>query len=232
MEGVAQARQVLRGTWHLLVANRWAVLLFAALAAGAGLLLFPHDAVLLAQIHFWPPAQEAEARRLADFFGTWGDYLTYNLPLALALWLFGAWKKNSACRRLAIICFLGATFAGVADDCLRLTLGRPRPDAHLPDGFYGLPDAWSARFESFPSGHAAAVFGTAFSLLVSDLSLGIVTTVYALLVIWARMELYRHYSSDIVVGSMIGISVGLLVGLGAKVRLPRRSLRLSPPAPA
>jgi membrane-associated phospholipid phosphatase len=35
------------------------------------------------------------------------------------------------------------------------------------------------------------------------------------------MELYRHYPSDIVVGSIIGAYFGLIVGFGAKLRLPR-----------
>jgi len=55
-------------------------------------------------------------------------------------------------------------------------------------------------------------------LLVTDLPLGLLTTAVALGVVWARMELYRHYPSDVVVGSIIGIYFGLLVGFGTKVR--------------
>jgi len=40
-------------------------------------------------------------------------------------------------------------------------------------------------------------------------------------VVWARMELDRHYPSDVAVGSVIGIYFGLLVGLGARVRRAR-----------
>ena len=60
------------------------------------------------------------------------------MPLALAIWLYGVGTKSSAWRRVAVICFLGATLAGLFDDFFRLTLGRPRPDtlahAHLSDG--------------------------------------------------------------------------------------------------
>ena len=194
-------------------------MLAAALVLGA--LIWPHDQALLAKIHFWRGEQEDTARQIAWFLGTWGDYPTYNLPLALAIWLYGVGTKSSAWRRVAVICFLGATLAGLFDDFFRLTLGRPRPDAHMPDGFYGITYAFRGGFQSFPSGHAAAVFGAAAALIVTDLPLGLLTTAFALAVVWARMELDRHYPSDVVVGSIIGIYFGLLVGFGAKLRLPR-----------
>jgi membrane-associated phospholipid phosphatase len=192
------------------------------LVIALALLLFPLDQRGLAWFHSCPFFQGSSARRVASFFGTWGDYLTYNVPLALVLWLYGLGAKSSAWRRIAVICFLGATLAGVFDDCFRLTLGRPRPDAHFPDGFYGFPADLSGGFQSFPSGHAAAVFGASMSLLVTHRPWGIVTLAYALVVIWARLELYRHYPSDVVVGSMVGVCIGLLVGYGAKIRFAAR----------
>jgi len=186
-----------------------------------GALVWPHDRQLLETVHWWCRGEKNFALQLAAFFGTWGDYLTYNVPLSLVIWLYGVATKNSTWRRVAVICFLGATLAGLFDDCFRLTLGRPRPDAHKPDGFYGITYAFSGGFQSFPSGHAAAVFGAAAALLVTDLPLGLITTAFALGVVWARLEIYRHYPSDVIVGSLIGIYFGLMVGLGAKQRLPR-----------
>ncbi len=218
---VAQGRTIARGCWFLFRARKLLVLGVLAGAFVLGLLIFPHDAALLAKIHFWRGRQEDVARCIAWFLGTWGDYPTYNVPLALVLWLYGVVTQSSAWRRVAVICFLGATLAGLFDDCFRLTLGRPRPDAHKPDHFYGITYAFSGGFQSYPSGHAAAVFGTAAALVVTDLPLGVLTTAFALGVVWARMELNRHYPSDVAVGSVIGITFGLLVGLGAKLRLPR-----------
>jgi membrane-associated phospholipid phosphatase len=217
----AQARTVLRGTWHLV---RRRLFLSAALFAGAlalGAAVWPHDQTWLRELQSWPGDREKIARQISWYLGTWGDYPTYNLPLALALWLYGVWRKSRAWRRLAVVCLLGATLAGLFDDCFRLTLGRPRPDSGVPDGFYGLSHAFKGGFQSFPSGHAASVFGAAAALLVVDLPLGLITTAYALGVVWARMELSRHYPSDVVVGSAIGIYFGLMTGLGAKLRLPR-----------
>jgi membrane-associated phospholipid phosphatase len=64
---------------------------------------------------------------------------------------------------------------------------------------------------------------------VTDLPLGIVTTIFAFAVVWARMELDRHYPSDVVVGAIIGIYFGLMVGFGAKTCSPR-SLPATQPA--
>jgi membrane-associated phospholipid phosphatase len=236
MASAAQGRTILCGFWYLISKGRLGGPLPAILAIGLAWLLFPRDEALLAEIHRWPGPQDALAERIAWLLGKGGDYPTYNLPLALVFWFYGVWKKSSGWRRIAVICFLGATLAGGLDDCLRLTLGRPRPDAHMPDGFYGLPAAFYGRFESFPSGHAAAVFGTAMALIVTDFWLGVAATVFALAVIWARLELYRHYPSDVAVGSIIGICMGLLVGLGAKThwrpwtrRAPLPSIPVPPP---
>jgi membrane-associated phospholipid phosphatase len=218
---VAQGRTVLRGCWSLFRTRKLFSLGVFAGASALGALIFPHDQALLAKIHFWRGGQEDAARSMAWYLGTWGDYPTYNVPLALAIWLYGVAMKSRAWRRVAAICFLGATLAGLFDDFFRLTLGRPRPDAHMPDGFYGITYAFRGGFESFPSGHAAAVFGAAAALLVTDLPLGLLTTAFALGVVWARMELDRHYPSDVAVGSIIGIYFGLMVGFGAKQRRSR-----------
>lgn len=233
MASVAQGRTVLRGSWFLFNTRKiFALALFTgALALGA--LIWPRDEQLLETVHWWCRDQQHLAREIAWYLGTLGDYPTYNVPLALAIWLYGLATKSRHWRRVAVICFLGATLAGLFDDCFRLTLGRPRPDVRMPDGFYGITYAFKGGFQSFPSGHAAAVFGTAAALLASEFPLGLLATAFALAVVWARMELNRHYPSDVVVGSIVGLYFGLLAGFGAKVRrnLPVRPLDSRPSSP-
>jgi membrane-associated phospholipid phosphatase len=227
----AQFRAVLQGFWTLAGRYWWSAPVVIVLSILLAWMLFPLDHAWLDRLHGLYPAHEAQAHRIAWYFGTFGDYPTYNLPLSLALWLYGCLAKKSSWRHLAVICFLGGTLAGLLDDCFRLTLGRPRPDAHISDGFYGFPEAFRGRFQSFPSGHAAAVFGTSMALLMADLPIGILTTFFSLLVIWARMELDRHYPSDVLVGSLLGIWLGLLVGCGARLRRSRPVMRLASAAP-
>jgi membrane-associated phospholipid phosphatase len=222
LAGVAQGRTVLRGTWALFRTHKVFSLGILASALTLGAFIWPHDRQLLETVHWWCRRHQESAHRLAWYLSTWGDYPTYNVPFALAIWLYGVATKSWAWRRAAIICFLGATLAGLFDDCFRLTLGRPRPDAHMPDGFYGITYAFRGGFQSFPSGHAASVFGAAVGLLVVKRPLGIAATLFALAVIWARLELNRHYPSDVAVGSIIGIYFGLMVGFGAKMHGVRR----------
>ena len=224
LAAVAQGRTILRGSWTLFRRAKIATLLTVLAAILLAVLIWPHDRALLDALQTNPLYNHAAAHNLAWYLGTLGDYDTYNLPFALILWLVGIATKNTTCRRLAVIAFLGATLAGLFDDYFRLTLGRPRPDTlshtHLADRFYGPLIALRGGFQSFPSGHAASTFGMAIALLLTEWRLGLVTTFIAASVVWARMELDRHYPSDVLVGSIIGIYFGLLVGYGARVRRP------------
>ncbi len=73
-------------------------------------------------------------------------------------------------------------------------------------------------YQSFPSGHAASTVGMAVALLMTEWRLGILTTLIAAAVLWGRMELNKHFPSDVLVGAIIGIYFGLVVGCGAKSR--------------
>jgi membrane-associated phospholipid phosphatase len=221
---LAQSRTLLRGCREVFGKHPLVALGVVLVAAVLAALIWPHDRDWLARLHFWNEGQEKRAHEIAWYLSTWGDFPTYNIPLALMIWFYGVAAKSSAWRRAAVICFLGAGLAGLCDDFFRLTLGRPRPDAHMADGFYGISHAFKGGFQSFPSGHAASVLGASVALLVTELPLGIVTTLFALGVVWARLELNRHYPSDVVVGSIIGIYFGLLVGFGAKSRSLSRKI--------
>ncbi len=226
---LAQGRSALRGFWFLACARKglWLGLLIAT--AVVGLLMMPWDPVLLNQLHILHGETEKSAQSISRFLSTYGDYPVYNVTLSVAIWFYGLCKKSSTWRRIAMVCFLGSTLAGLFDDFFRLTVGRPRPEAHLADGFYGFTNAMHGTYQSFPSGHAATTFGTAAALLVFDLPLGLLTTAYALAVVCARMELYRHYPSDIFVGAAIGIYFGLMVGFGAKLRRMWPVKKITPP---
>lgn len=219
---LAQGRTILRGFWFLVCAWKWLGFALLLVAPAIVFLMMPHDRALLMQLHIGRGDQDGAIRKICRFLSIGGDYPQYNVTVAVLIWFYGVRNKSRAWRRIAMICFLGSSLAGVFDDCFRMTLGRPRPDTiGVQDGFYGITNALHGTFQSFPSGHAATAFGTAAALLVVDLPLGMITTLYALAVIWARMELYRHYPSDIIVGSIIGIYFGLMIGFGAKVRRPR-----------
>jgi undecaprenyl-diphosphatase len=223
LAAVALGRNILRGASTVFHQTKVAALLIALGTIVLAWDIWPHDEALLDALHASRLYNHAAARDVAWYLGTFGDYPTYNLPLAIILWLAGLATRSTRLRRLAVIAFLGASLAGIFDDCFRLTLGRPRPDMlaqhlELTDQLYGPLYALRGGFQSFPSGHAASTFGMAVALLMTEWRLGLVTTFIAAAVVWARMELGRHYPSDVLVGALIGIYFGLLVGYGATAR--------------
>jgi undecaprenyl-diphosphatase len=222
LAAVAQGRAILRGCWTVFGQAKLATLAIVIGTILLAWLIWPHDRALLDALHSWRAYDHAAAHNLAWYLGTFGDYPTYNLPVAIILWIVGLATKSTTCRRLAVIAFLGATLAGLFDDFFRLTLGRPRPDtlshANLQDRFYGPLIAMRGGFQSFPSGHAASTFGMGIALLMAEWRLGLLTTFIAFSVVWARLELNRHYPTDVLVGAIIGIYFGLLVGYGARLR--------------
>jgi hypothetical protein len=134
---VAQGRAILRGCWSLFRTQKLLALGVFAGALALGALIWPHDRQLLETVHWWCRGHQDSARNMAWYLSTWGDYPTYNVPLALAIWLYGVGTKSSAWRRVAVICFLGATLAGLFDDCFRLTLGTCPTDStasFMPSG--------------------------------------------------------------------------------------------------
>ena len=59
---------------------------------------------------------------------------------------------------------------------------------------------------SFPSGHTAAAFATAVSLLLcKNKLLGIPVLVLAALIAFSRLHLYVHFPSDVLCGMILGV---------------------------
>ncbi len=183
--------------------------------AGAVVILFghSHDRLWLVDMHIFHDRAAQRASAVARLLSYWGDYPTYNLPVAILMWVCGTWRKSRAWRLAALVCLFSASLAGLTDDLFKFALGRPRPDAGFADGFYGPAMAVHGDFRSFPSGHSASDVGMGVALLGVNRPLGWLATAYAFLVVWSRMELNRHYPSDVIVGSIIGVYCGLLIGM-------------------
>ncbi len=213
---VTDGWMLLRRCWVIFVTHRLLALAVLVATLLLAALVWPHDHAWLTALQGTSAGGDSRLHRIAWLLSTFGDYPTYNLPFAIVLWITGAAMRRPSWRRLAVVALLGATLAGLFDDALRLSLGRARPDANLADGFYGPIHALHGGYQSFPSGHAASTFGMGIALLVVDLPLGVITTCFACAVAWARMELNRHYPTDVLVGSIIGIYFGLLVGYAAR----------------
>ena len=110
----------------------------------------------------------------------------------------------------AIAAGAAAAFAGLAVLLLKGTFDRERP----PVAHAGLdPVGIVPGSASFPSGHAATAFATAVAVGLIHPRLRWPLLALATLVALSRVYLGVHYGSDVLVGSALGVAIGLATGL-------------------
>lgn len=110
---------------------------------------------------------------------------------------------------------LACELTGLAGLILRILIGRTRPTAHVPQGFYGIwhDGHWilgKYEFSSFPSGHAATAVGLAAAAWLVHRGWGVVVGVYALAVMWSRIALQCHHLSDVMASAAVAIPLAMM----------------------
>lgn len=110
---------------------------------------------------------------------------------------------------------LTCEITGLAALILRVLIGRTRPGADVPQGFYGIwhNGHWIMgryEFSSFPSGHSATAAGLAAAAWLVHRGWGTVAAVAALLVMWSRIALQCHHLSDVVASVVLAVPLAVL----------------------
>ena len=116
---------------------------------------------------------------------------------------------DAAKRRLPAAAIAAAAAAGVAEGLtvlLKFATERARPPLADPtiQALVSLPDS-----TSFPSGHAATAFAAATAVGVLYPRFRIPLLVLAGTVALSRVYLGVHFWSDVLVGSLLGVAIGL-----------------------
>lgn len=96
---------------------------------------------------------------------------------------------------------------------LKPLVARPRPFLFNSDIKLLIPPPTDF---SFPSGHTAVSFTSAFTLLFSKNKLWIPSMILASLIGFSRLYLYVHYPTDVFVGVLLGLIIGILVNVAMK----------------
>lgn len=195
-------------------AHRWRRRLLAGLAivAAMGACAWPWDApiAVLARDRISP-----QMRRWAGHVRRWGAF-NDTMTFVLVTWGIGRLRRTPRWQRAALAALLATAVAGIAVNSLRVTLGRPRPRAGLPDRFTGPSLSWKR--QSFPSGHSGASFASATALAIAVPPIGGVALVSASAVAAASVANRSHYLSDVLVGTGCGILLGVVFGFAARGR--------------
>jgi len=79
---------------------------------------------------------------------------------------------------------------------------------------------------SFPSGHAMSSFTAATVILKAHKKLGIIAFIVALLIAFSRLYLYVHYPSDVLVGMIFGVVIGIIAIKVLQIQKKRREGRI------
>ncbi len=202
-------RALWRDGWAHIHRARWLLLALALAAAGATLLLWPHDLPLS---QAFTADRPREWKRFARALRAWGSFIDTPVLCGL-LWAAGHALRNAAWRRAALAALLAASLAGLSINVLRFATGRTRPNTGRNE-FTG--PTLDYKRQSFPSGHVGTSAGCAAALLAAVPPYGTAAAISAGGVAWASLYNRNHYLSDIGVAILFGLAFGLPFGMAAR----------------
>ncbi|MFQ5736208.1 MAG: phosphatase PAP2 family protein [Thermodesulfobacteriota bacterium] len=183
----------------------------AALVFVAVLSIFALQLDPLAAAGFSRSASLTSASRFFSFIGN-GAFL---IPLCLLLYIIGSRLRGTELKAAGRQALYAFAVSGIAAHLLKAAFERPR----IPHGAGAVANLLanpsfidlSGRFNSFPSGHAAASFSVAYVLAKKYPSLGFLFYTVAALVGASRIYLGSHYPTDVLFGALLGILAGYLI---------------------
>jgi membrane-associated phospholipid phosphatase len=128
-----------------------------------------------------------------------------------------AWFRSTEpdYRARILVGTFGAAFSGILSRLLQLTLPSHLRPLHTPGLAFlapaGLDPDTLNHWNSFPSDHAAVLFGLATVIYLARPKLGYLALLWALLINLTRIYLGLHFPTDIVSGAAVGVfTVSLL----------------------
>ncbi|MCW5556271.1 MAG: phosphatase PAP2 family protein [Verrucomicrobiae bacterium] len=135
-------------------------------------------------------------------------------------------RRRPQSSRLFLAMILATVFAGLVAMALRGVIGRTRPNANAPQGWYGPyhQGRWligRTEFNGFPSGHAATAAGVMGVLIFAGTRGRWLAQAFPIAICWSRVYLLRHHVSDVLVGSLLGWAFAWWVWVRVMPRIPR-----------
>ncbi|MBP1858719.1 phosphatase PAP2 family protein [Rhizobium herbae] len=190
-------------------------LLLAAIILVAALL--PFDGAISQRAQALPDGIVAFNRRITDF-GTFSWMIYGSGSIVIVAYILnrvarsdGFSSRTKTAWRLALYFLVTIGSASALVHLFKFVIGRARPELFLDYGAHSLtPFANEWLFESFPSGHSAAVgsFFGAFAMLAPRLR--ILFALGALIIGITRVVVGAHYPSDVAAGLLLGLWIALM----------------------
>jgi undecaprenyl-diphosphatase len=143
------------------------------------------------------------------------------------VWILIAAALAVAWRRPSVVLTVGAAILGaeLASTAIKLASGRTRPYVLEPDP----PPLVRTHLDlTLPSGHAATSFAAAvvLSVVVARRAPALLLFLLAAGIAWSRVYVGVHYPSDVLLGALLGVAIGLVTvllapRLGGRIRALR-----------
>jgi membrane-associated phospholipid phosphatase len=177
----------------------WIILLVILAVVGLTVSFFL-DEPFARLVHEHPDARLRTAGRFISRYGDWPEHAL----LGVILWSIAYVRRSPRWQRIVLTMIGASVFAGLTANAVRIATGRPRPSAHLTDGWYG--PHFDYKHNAFPSGHTAASTAFFSVLLLVEWRLGIIALIIPFSVGLARIYVDAHHFSDIAASGIIGIA--------------------------
>jgi membrane-associated phospholipid phosphatase len=143
----------------------------------------------------------------------------YEIATAAAFVYFQFVKRNRVAANAAVFLFVAVSLSGVANDLIKVLVGRSRPDLLLHQGVYGFVRfTGQYSYASFPSGHADTIAALCYGLYIIASRLKFILAGVALAVMASRVIVGAHFPSDVLFGAYLGFVVTHYLGLAFEKR--------------
>ncbi|SPJ16451.1 Phosphoesterase, PA-phosphatase related [Syntrophobacter sp. SbD2] len=143
-------------------------------------------------------------------------------------------RKNKILANAAAFLFFAVALAGIANDLIKILVGRSRPGLLLSHGVYGFkPFTNQYYYASFPSGHANTIAALCYGVGVVMGRFKYILMTIALAVMASRVIVGAHFPSDVLFGAYLGVVVTELIAAGFEKKglLITRQPEKAPPQP-
>ena len=134
-------------------------------------------------------------------------------------------KKDEITANAAAFLFASIALSGLANDLIKVLVGRSRPGLLLDKDIYGFqPFTDRYYYASFPSGHANTIGALCYGLYKSSGRFKWALLTIALAVMASRVILGAHFPSDVLFGAYLGVVVTELIAAAFEKKSKRITL--------
>ncbi|MDR3569197.1 MAG: phosphatase PAP2 family protein [Syntrophobacteraceae bacterium] len=138
-------------------------------------------------------------------------------------------RKNKGLATAAAFLFVAVAASGLANDLIKVLVGRSRPGLLISRGVYGFkPFTDTYFYASFPSGHSNTIASLCYGLTLVLERFKYELLIIALAVMTSRVAVGAHFPSDVLFGAYLGVVItaavarefdkrGFQIGIRAKL---------------